>query len=237
MTRGRKKDLTIPPTRALVQQRDYRARKAHYVADLEERCRKAEAENAQLRKDLAAARAGLALPAVLFSPETAQASTELMQQLTLASASLSRFQQLAFSEPHFAASRSVVQNSEPIAQLRPASFPSPAPSPSYSQPPQPEDHPHPYFRNRKRLHREDSPQPDPPISSSISSQHCSTSISRSRSSSLGSNCCGGIMDCTDLVEREESIESEESGSSMTRLSGLRSTSSRFPAPLLHPGSS
>jgi uncharacterized protein YhaN len=62
MTRGRKKDLTIPPTRALVQQRDYRARKAHYIADLEERLRKAEAENAQLRKELESARAGLALP-------------------------------------------------------------------------------------------------------------------------------------------------------------------------------
>jgi len=56
MTRGRKKDLTIPPTRALVQQRDYRARKASYIADLEERVRVAEAENAQLRKDLEAAR-------------------------------------------------------------------------------------------------------------------------------------------------------------------------------------
>lgn len=53
MTRGRRKDLTIPPSRALLQQRDYRARKAQYVADLEDRCRKAEAENAELRKDVA----------------------------------------------------------------------------------------------------------------------------------------------------------------------------------------
>jgi hypothetical protein len=34
MTRGRKKDLTIPPSRALAQQRDYRARKAEYVYSL-----------------------------------------------------------------------------------------------------------------------------------------------------------------------------------------------------------
>ncbi len=52
MTRGRRKDLTIPPSRALLQQRDYRARKAQYVSDLEERCRKAEVENAELRKEV-----------------------------------------------------------------------------------------------------------------------------------------------------------------------------------------
>ena len=52
MTRGRRKDMTIPPSRALLQQRDYRARKAQYVADLEERCRKAEAENAELQKEV-----------------------------------------------------------------------------------------------------------------------------------------------------------------------------------------
>ncbi|KAG5646806.1 hypothetical protein DXG03_002183 [Asterophora parasitica] len=62
MTRGRKKDLTIPPTRALVQQRDYRARRAQYVTDLEERVRIAEEENIQLRNELAAARAGQAGP-------------------------------------------------------------------------------------------------------------------------------------------------------------------------------
>lgn len=59
MTRGRKKDLTIPPTRALVQQRDYRARKAQYVSELEERCRKAEEDNVRLRKELSLARAGV----------------------------------------------------------------------------------------------------------------------------------------------------------------------------------
>jgi len=67
MTRGRKKDFTIPPTRALVQQRDYRARKANYVSDLEERLRKAEDENAQLRRDLTLARAGVAT-SLLYDP-------------------------------------------------------------------------------------------------------------------------------------------------------------------------
>ncbi len=52
MTRGRRKDLTIPPSRALLQQRDYRARKDQYVADLEDRCRRAEEDNEKLRKEL-----------------------------------------------------------------------------------------------------------------------------------------------------------------------------------------
>lgn len=69
MARGRKKDLTIPTTRSLVQQRDYRARRALYVANLEERCQKVEEENAQLRKELAEARDRLANPAALV-PET-----------------------------------------------------------------------------------------------------------------------------------------------------------------------
>ncbi|GLB37285.1 hypothetical protein LshimejAT787_0403360 [Lyophyllum shimeji] len=81
MTRGRKKDLTIPPTRALIQQRDYRARRAQYVADLEERVRKAEEENAQLRNELAAARAGQAIPPLALDAQTAHASSELLHSL------------------------------------------------------------------------------------------------------------------------------------------------------------
>ena len=56
MTRGRRKDITLPPSRALVIQRAYRDRKAKYLADLEERCRKAEEENERLRKELQLAR-------------------------------------------------------------------------------------------------------------------------------------------------------------------------------------
>ena len=58
MTRGRKKDLTIPASRALAQQRDYRARKAKYIAELEERCQRAEQENVKLRNELEVARTG-----------------------------------------------------------------------------------------------------------------------------------------------------------------------------------
>ncbi|OJA17843.1 hypothetical protein AZE42_03316 [Rhizopogon vesiculosus] len=57
MVRGRKKDLTVPPTRQLTLQRDYRARKARYISELEERCSRAEEENVRLRRELELARA------------------------------------------------------------------------------------------------------------------------------------------------------------------------------------
>ena len=69
MTRGRKKDFTIPPTRNLVQQRDYRARKARYLSDLEERCKSAEEENVRLRKELAETKARLNSTSA-YLPET-----------------------------------------------------------------------------------------------------------------------------------------------------------------------
>jgi hypothetical protein len=56
MTRGRQKDTTLPQSRALIVQRAYRDRKAKYIADLEDRCRKAEEENVRLKEELALAR-------------------------------------------------------------------------------------------------------------------------------------------------------------------------------------
>lgn len=56
MTRGRQKDTTLPQSRALIVQRAYRDRKAKYIADLEDRCRKAEEENIRLKEELALAR-------------------------------------------------------------------------------------------------------------------------------------------------------------------------------------
>lgn len=56
MTRGRRKDNTLPPSRALIIQREYRDRKAKYLSALEDRCRKAEEENVRLRKELELAR-------------------------------------------------------------------------------------------------------------------------------------------------------------------------------------
>lgn len=64
MTRGRRKDTTIPPSRALTIQRAYRDRKAKYLSDLEDRCRKAEEENERLRNELKLARSESAAPTV-----------------------------------------------------------------------------------------------------------------------------------------------------------------------------
>ncbi|KAF8638004.1 hypothetical protein AX16_010636 [Volvariella volvacea WC 439] len=244
MTRGRKKDLTIPPTRALVQQRDYRARKAKYVTDLEERCRRAEEENAQLRKDLELARAGLAVPAVAFNPEITQTSTELMHNLAQASVSLARFQQLAFAmvPPTAAAAPSASPllpthtNSPPGSQnnLRPASFPSPAPSSTVSDlahAATPRHEPR-YAHPQERLPRILSPPPHRWSSPRHISRHHSLrpedsrSHGGSRSPSPESDCCGGIMDCRELVENNDDRNHPTPLPPISRLSGLRSTSER-----------
>ncbi|KAG6898128.1 hypothetical protein C0992_004844 [Termitomyces sp. T32_za158] len=207
MTRGRKKDLTIPPTRALVQQRDYRARRARYVSDLEERVRKAEEENERLRHELAAARSGQAAAPLMLDSQTVQVSSELMHNLSVASASLARFHQLVFPEHSHSSQGSQLASTGPTSHspsqsptnatniLHPTSFPSPAPSPpnaysirdpSISRIPNPP--------RRKRLYREDSPE-------SVVSPTEELQYQSERSSSP---CCGGIMDCRELIERVDS---------------------------------
>ncbi|KAF8893860.1 hypothetical protein BD779DRAFT_1797838 [Infundibulicybe gibba] len=204
MTRGRKKDLTIPPTRALAQQRDYRARKAQYVADLEDRCRRAEEENIRLRQELAVVRGG-PIPTI-FGQQTAQASSELMESLTLASESIARFQQLMFSGRSSGSAEQSNGN-----RLRPASFPSPGDFPLHprssstnSHMPQPPE---------QQMRGGTSPGPSRLVSS--------------RSPSPDSECCGGIMDCQNLIEEsdiEDEEEEEDEGNARMRISGLRSTS-------------
>ncbi|KAF5349318.1 hypothetical protein D9758_011791 [Tetrapyrgos nigripes] len=137
MTRGRKKDLTIPPSRALTQQRDYRARKAKYVAELEDRYRKVEAENVSLRAEIETLRAGLPFTQSVDS-RVLSASSDLLRDLNNVSAAITRFQTLAYSQtsipPHAAAVpaenpvNGTVQT--PASRLRPAFFPSPTPSSS-----------------------------------------------------------------------------------------------------------
>ncbi|KAE9401377.1 hypothetical protein BT96DRAFT_606324 [Gymnopus androsaceus JB14] len=138
MTRGRKKDLTIPPSRALAQQRDYRARKARYLAELEEHCRRVEQENVLLKQEVESLRAGLPVAASeSLNPQLVSASSDLMRDLSAASSSLERFQRLAYSQreseslsarhpsPAPSTSSSHSQNISEISRLRPAFFPSP----------------------------------------------------------------------------------------------------------------
>ncbi|KAF9528537.1 hypothetical protein CPB83DRAFT_854326 [Crepidotus variabilis] len=215
MTRGRKKDLTIPPTRSLVQQRDYRARKAVYIASLEERCKKAEDENAELRKEISELRATLSNPAVLL-PETAAASAELMQHLSLARDSLARFHGLAFPDGHQPSSSHTIPPP-------PFHMPTPPSSSHYSDSATPVSFSEVKGKSRetsqgfgrKQLYVEDSP---PPISPT--SQFASTPASQ-RAPSISDECCGGIFDCDELSCEEE----DEEASGAIRTSDVRSTKS------------
>ncbi|KAI9062941.1 hypothetical protein FKP32DRAFT_767180 [Trametes sanguinea] len=133
MTRGRRKDMTIPPSRALLQQRDYRARKAAYLADLEVRVKKAEDENALLRQEVEALQAKLkaAPPPTqpLYGPEVAAASSDLMHHLAVASASITRFQQLAFYPGPSGSGSGHHVNRTPITLATPTYTPSPVAPP------------------------------------------------------------------------------------------------------------
>lgn len=80
MTRGRRKDTTLPPSRPLIIQRAYRDRKAKYLADLEDRCRKAEEENGRLRNELELARSESAVPIINSELVSATFSEEKKQK-------------------------------------------------------------------------------------------------------------------------------------------------------------
>ncbi|KZT72102.1 hypothetical protein DAEQUDRAFT_723270 [Daedalea quercina L-15889] len=149
MTRGRRKDMTIPPSRALLQQRDYRARKARYVADLEERCKQMEEENARLREQIDTLSAQLraagqsAAQRTSPSPEMTAATNELVHNLSAAAHSIAHFQQVAFgpppgSEPSSASSLRLppIQNHTPTSLATPSFTPSPLPQP-HRLPPSP----------------------------------------------------------------------------------------------------
>lgn len=69
MARGRKKNLSLPPSRSLEHQRAFRARRAHYLAELEERCHRAETENEILRQEIVSLRSGLPTQAIAPDPK------------------------------------------------------------------------------------------------------------------------------------------------------------------------
>jgi len=100
MTRGRRKDSTLPPSRPLVIQRAYRDRKAKYLADLEDRCRKAEEENERLRNELELARSDSeSATTVVNNSELARVCSDLMQNLEQTQRVLAFFQQRVLGTP------------------------------------------------------------------------------------------------------------------------------------------
>ncbi|KJA27674.1 hypothetical protein HYPSUDRAFT_83398 [Hypholoma sublateritium FD-334 SS-4] len=212
MTRGRKKDLTIPPTRSLTQQRDYRARKANYVSELESHCRRVEEENAELKKELVDVRARLANPVVVH-PETAQASQELLYNLAMASVSLTKFQQLAFPniqqppQPSFPSNHHSLNLHSTLA--------------SSTAPPQDsgvlENHPR---VGRKRLFTES--EEEPIYSPTVQAASPGGELEANRSDSSEESCCGGYIDC-DTLCGDSVVEGKEQGGTISRVSGMRST--------------
>ncbi|KAI0645660.1 hypothetical protein C8Q79DRAFT_911385 [Trametes meyenii] len=221
MTRGRRKDMTIPPSRALLQQRDYRARKAQYLADLEVRVKKAEDENVLLRQEVESLQAKLKTsvppPAQSpYGPEVAAASSDLMHHLAVASASITRFQQLAF----YPGPSSHV-NRTPITLATPTYTPSPgAPphthklsvSPRIELPPLAAPDRPPMSERDRMQYREPLP-----------SVYSHRSLSNVSNVTMGPaptphraprypgpkdpDCCGGYVDCRDLVD--DSDEDDE----------------------------
>ncbi|KAG1786182.1 hypothetical protein EV424DRAFT_1570790 [Suillus variegatus] len=197
MVRGRKRDLTAAPTRQLTQQRDYRARKARYLTELEQRCLKAEDENVRLRRELELARA--AIP--FGSPqEVVQVSSELLRDLLNASASIARFQQITAPRPsnlrHSESSSPRQASSQPITIL-PSHVLALQEFRAHLSPP-----------NRILSPIDERRMDRTPASSSTSSQARETSPSPS----LGSEeCCGGYIDCTQLIEEDEGEDEEGEG--------------------------
>ncbi|RSH76541.1 uncharacterized protein EHS24_005530 [Apiotrichum porosum] len=84
MPRGRSIDRTLPPTRSLTAQRDYRARKVAKQRDLEDSVAQLTAENAALRAEVADLRARVAQPDCLVPSQldaVASAQAQLMAAL------------------------------------------------------------------------------------------------------------------------------------------------------------
>ncbi|KAJ7028016.1 hypothetical protein C8F04DRAFT_1237810 [Mycena alexandri] len=178
MTRGRKKDATIPPTRALTLQRDYRARKTRYVLDLELRCRRAEEENVRLKQEVAFLRQQNGHP-IALSPSLIQASAQLQDILAAASTSVSHFMQIAL--PTVDGARQLTPSYDPLLACQP---------------------------NTASVDL----RPNSATGSAV--------LPRSESP-----CCGGYIDCEDLVEDEGDMNSEGVvDQRLEAISQIRSTS-------------
>ncbi|KAJ3891978.1 hypothetical protein GG344DRAFT_76365 [Lentinula edodes] len=119
MVRGRKRDVSAPLTRSLILQRDYRARKAKYISDLETRYQKLEADNLRLSKEVKdlkyQLRQKLDRKETLFASLTTEADTEktralnkVIFSLSSAAASIKSFQSLTRSDDYDAQAPSLI---------------------------------------------------------------------------------------------------------------------------------
>jgi len=226
MARGRKKDLSIPPSRALTQQRDYRARKAQYVADLEERCQRAEEENVRLREEIETLKAQCRVSGITTTcnPELVKVTSELMQQVTSTSASLARFRQLV--APQASSEGQAVVPSMSIAGLPSTSFPFPLTPPAGT----------PHALASEVLSALPVPNIQipsaaeaPPVDAREDEANVNgwQSNARERSRSPWEECCGGLMDCRGLIEEDDEADTSSFSngtSSLRKTSELRSTS-------------
>ncbi|KAF8829667.1 hypothetical protein HHX47_DHR2000306 [Lentinula edodes] len=111
MVRGRKRDISAPLTRSLILQRDYRARKAKYISDLETRYQKLEADNLRLSKEVKdlkyQLRQKIRRKETLFASLTTETDTEksralnkVIFSLSSAAASIKSFQSLTRSDDY-----------------------------------------------------------------------------------------------------------------------------------------
>lgn len=183
-----------------------------------------------LKKELQAlkAQSGISAVAMRFSPEMVRATTELMQHVADTQASLVHFQQVMIAQPN-----------EPHGNASPSSLTSAIspnsgvslPSAAFQLPPTPPAvSPHTLARevlaSLPHLIIPPAAIPTPDGSSQdereIRDWREAGSSSR-RSESPMSECCGGIMDCTGLIESEDE-DSAPRRRCHQKTSELRSTS-------------
>ncbi|KAJ4490598.1 hypothetical protein J3R30DRAFT_3694293 [Lentinula aciculospora] len=116
MVRGRKKDMSIPVSRTIALQRDYRERKAKYVAHLEDKCKSLEEQNARLIEEVKELRRlssskeqnnpGSGLECGLEEVTKNEAFGNVIKTLSAAMSSIQNFQHLAEGQdsPHSSSS-------------------------------------------------------------------------------------------------------------------------------------
>ncbi|EIN07860.1 hypothetical protein PUNSTDRAFT_135377 [Punctularia strigosozonata HHB-11173 SS5] len=195
MARGRKRDLTIQASRSLVLQRAYRDRKAKYVAELEERCSKAEAENEQLKQELVLLRASSGdgggdaggRHAVVDPHLMLDTCSEMISGLDKTKELVSRLQQAA-------------QRSNAAPQRRPPLAP-PATHSDAGETSRTTPASEAAELAIATLLARFSEQGAPIAVSDMQAETASTTTTTSAIDE--EECCGGILDCRGLVEEEE----------------------------------